>query len=128
MTWELIRDLLTGLLLLIGAIMSLAAGVGILRFPDTLSRLHAATKPQILGLFSICGALLLQHFSWPTLAMVIVILTCQFMTQPITAHMVGRASYRASHVRKDTLLVDELAVEVAKAEQKSREQAKNARP
>ena len=32
-----------------GALLGLAAGIGVLRFPDALSRMHAATKPQVLG-------------------------------------------------------------------------------
>ena len=30
--------------------MSLLAGIAVLRFPDTMSRIHAATKPQVLGI------------------------------------------------------------------------------
>ena len=43
-------DVAGAVLLLLGAFLCLAAAVGLVRFPDVLSRMHAATKPQTLGL------------------------------------------------------------------------------
>ena len=43
-------EIAVGLLILLSAFLSMAAGIGIVRFPDVLTRLHAATKPQVLGL------------------------------------------------------------------------------
>ena len=37
-------------LVLAGSTLALTAAIGVVRFPDTLSRMHAATKPQVLGL------------------------------------------------------------------------------
>ena len=36
-------------ILLLGAALCLVAGIGLLRFPDLLTRMHAGTKPQVLG-------------------------------------------------------------------------------
>ena len=36
--------------MLSGSVLALTAAIGVVRFPDTLSRMHAATKPQVLGL------------------------------------------------------------------------------
>ena len=44
-----ILDALAVILVMLAAVMSLAAAVGLLRFPDTLQRLHAGAKPQVLG-------------------------------------------------------------------------------
>ena len=57
MTLDEILDLIAAVLLLLGGLLSLAAGVGLVRFPDALSRLHAATKPQVLGLVFVVAAL-----------------------------------------------------------------------
>ena len=102
-------------LLLLSAVMSMAAGVGVVRFPDPLARLHATAKPQILGLFAICTAILVENFSWSNLATVAVILLLQFATQPVTAHMVGRAAYRAGRFNRDELLRDDLAAALTEA-------------
>ena len=42
-------DYLTGLLMLLGSIFCLVASVGIVRLPDALTRMHAATKTGTLG-------------------------------------------------------------------------------
>ena len=43
-------DILAAVLVLGGSTLALTAAIGAVRFPDTLTRMHAATKPQVLGL------------------------------------------------------------------------------
>lgn len=53
-------ELLAGSLLVVGSTFFLAGTVGMLRFPDTHSRLHALTKADTLGLgFTVIGLALL---------------------------------------------------------------------
>ena len=108
MTGDEILDLLAAVCLLLGAFLSVAAGVGLLRFPDALSRMHAATKPQILGLMFVVAAIALSARSWSTLLALAPVLLFQMLTAPISAHMVGRAAYRTGNFDSDTLVVDEL--------------------
>ena len=42
--------LIVAVLVLSGSALALTAAIGVVRFPDTLSRMHAASKPQVLGL------------------------------------------------------------------------------
>ena len=114
-------DLAAAVCLLLGAFLTLAAGIGLLRFPDALSRLHAATKPQILGLLFVVTAVALDSRSWTTLLALIPVLLFQMFTAPISAHMVGRAGYRTRNFKPGTLLVDELeeAVERASEDEKA---------
>ncbi len=53
-------DLISGSLLLIGAYFFFAGTVGLLRFPDVYTRLHALAKADNLGLGCILGGLALQ--------------------------------------------------------------------
>lgn len=53
-------ELLSGLLLLVGAGFYLAGTVGLLRFPDVYTRLHALTKADNLGLGFLVLGLVLQ--------------------------------------------------------------------
>lgn len=55
-----VLDLFTACALSAGAFFFLAGVVGLVRFPDTLSRLHALTKADNLGLGLIVAALLPQ--------------------------------------------------------------------
>lgn len=109
MTGELIRDIVTGTLVLVGAIMCFAAGVGLLRFPDVLSRLHAATKPQILGLIAIVADVAVSSPTVGTITIAIAIIVFQSLTAPISAHMVARAAYRSGNFDDRVLIRDELA-------------------
>jgi multicomponent Na+:H+ antiporter subunit G len=53
-------DVLTILAVLAGAFFFLAGTIGLLRFPDRLSRLHALTKADNLGLGFVILGLLFQ--------------------------------------------------------------------
>jgi multicomponent Na+:H+ antiporter subunit G len=108
-------DLAAALLLLVGAVLSLAAGVGLLRFPDALSRMHAATKPQILGLICVLAAVVLRSHSWSVLLVVLVVILLQLLTSPMSAHMIGRAGYRTGNYRRDLLVRDELEDDIQRA-------------
>lgn len=108
------------LLCLIGAGgFSLAAGIGLLRFPDVLSRLHAATKPQIFGLLLVIAAVALHNHSWLILLALLPVFVFQSLTAPIAAHMVGRAAYRTGQLDDDSLVIDELAPAVEHSERSS---------
>lgn len=95
-------------LILCGALLCLTAAIGVLRFRDVPSRLHAATKPQVLGLILICLAIALSMRSWPVVAFVVPIVLVQLATAPLSAHMVARQAYRNATIDRSTLYVDEL--------------------
>ncbi|WP_166984039.1 monovalent cation/H(+) antiporter subunit G [Paramicrobacterium fandaimingii] len=111
-----VRDWITIVLVLIAAVMCLAAGVGLLRMPDVLSRLHAATKPQILGLIVMMADIALNTPAVVTITLAIAIIFFQGITAPISAHMVGRAGYRAGSVHTESLIRDDLATRIEQAE------------
>lgn len=115
MTQELI-DVLSGLLLVIGAFLTLAAGIGLVRFPDVLSRMHAAAKPQVLGLICVLLAVALESGSWLTLLFILPIIVLQLLTTPMAAHMIGRAGYRTGNYRRDLLVSDELEDDIDRAQ------------
>jgi multicomponent Na+:H+ antiporter subunit G len=91
-----------------GVLLTLVASVGLLSLPDVLSRMHAATKPQVLGLLLVAlgGALHLRNSVdvW----MLVLVGAFQLVTAPVTAHVVGRLAHRGDGVRRDLLHVDEL--------------------
>ncbi|WP_029150409.1 monovalent cation/H(+) antiporter subunit G [Microbacterium indicum] len=96
-------------LVLLGAILCLTAAIGLLRFRDVPSRLHAATKPQILGLLVIAIGVELALRTWTGLAFLIPIVLIQMATAPLSAHMVGRQAHRNGTIDRENLLIDELA-------------------
>ena len=107
--WDAVLDVTVLVLILIGALLCLTAAIGLLRFHDVPTRLHAATKPQVLGLILICLAIALAARSWPVVAFLVPIVLIQLATAPLSAHMVARQSYRNGTVDEAGLYVDELA-------------------
>lgn len=115
MSWDDIADL-ASLALLVGAgVLALVAGIGLLRFPDTLTRLHAGTKPQVLGLVLVVLALALQSRALGMLLVLAPIVVLQMLTSPISAHMVARAAYRNHRIDPAATPIDELAPAVEEA-------------
>lgn len=102
-----VLTVLSGALLIGGALLSLAASIGLLRFPDVAARMHAATKPQVLGLLLVLSGLALRLQSGTELATLLMVAVFQMATAPVAAHMIGRAAYRADLVRRDLLVTDE---------------------
>ena len=109
MSWSGVLDVLGAVCLLLGALLCLTGAVGVLRFRDTLSRLHAATKPQALGLILIVSGLALTLRTWAAATTLVLLAATQFLTTPVSAHLVGRGAYRNRQVDAETLDVDELS-------------------
>ena len=101
-------DVLSAALLLTGVALSVVAGVGLVRFPDVFSRMHAATKPATLGLLLIAIGAALQQEEGSNATKLLLVAAFQFLTAPVAAHMIGRAAYRAGAGALDELVVDEL--------------------
>jgi multicomponent Na+:H+ antiporter subunit G len=112
---DTVIDAVSAVFMILGALMSLAAAVGLLRFPDLLSRMHAATKPQVLGLFLLLASIGLQLRTWWVWPVLLVAWIFQLLTVPVSAHMVGRAGYRTKHLHRELLSSDELEAVVQKA-------------
>ncbi len=105
MTWT---DVVAAACLLAGSLSCLFGAIGILTFPDVVSRLQAATKPQTFGLILIViGAALRMDVH--TASGLLLVVLFQLLTAPVLAQIVGRAAYRADSIRRDTLDTDELA-------------------
>ena len=118
MSFDDALDLAAAICLFLAAVLSLAAGVGLVRFPDALSRLHAATKPQVLGLIFVVVAIALSARSLSVLLALVPVVVFQMLTAPIAAHMIGRAGYRTKNFRRELLAIDELESAVERASEK----------
>lgn len=105
---EAVLDILALVLVLVGGLLCVTAAIGLLRFRDVPTRLHAATKPQVLGLLLIAIAVALSLRSWTVVAALAPVVLIQMATAPLGAHMVGRQAYRNGTIARDTLVVDEL--------------------
>ena len=96
-------------LFIVGAFFSFVAGVGLLVLPDVLSRMHAAAKPQVLGLLLMLSGLALRWQAWEWVPVLVLAWVTQMVTAPVASHLVGRTGYRTKHVRRELLERDDLA-------------------
>ena len=79
--------------ILFGSFFVLTAAVGVLRFPDLYTRLHASTKLVTLGSAGIFLGAYFEFEQVDVAARVIAIIAFQFVTSPVSAYMISRASY-----------------------------------
>lgn len=86
-------ELVSVVLMVVGAAFVLLAGIGLLRFQDVYMRMSATSKAGTLGVMLIVlGSA--GHFGDPEVfARAVATVAFFFVTAPVAAHMVGRASY-----------------------------------
>jgi multicomponent Na+:H+ antiporter subunit G len=117
-----ILNIIVYILLGLGVFFNLLAGLGLLRFPDVYTRLHAGTKCTTFGSIFICGSVILiglkmwiggepdgSTFVIHTAGALLAIL----ITNPTGAHALARAAHR-SGVKPVGAVIDELDKKPAK--------------
>ena len=102
-----VLDPLAAVLVLLGSALALTAAIGVLRFPDTLTRMHAATKPQVLGLLLVLGGATIRLSGNIDVGMLVLTAMFTLITAPVVAHRVGQLAYREQNI-SDDLTVDEM--------------------
>jgi multicomponent Na+:H+ antiporter subunit G len=110
-----VLDLVGAFLVLLGCFLCFAAALGLIRFPDVVSRMHAATKPQTLGLILLAAGVEVSLRSWAAFGTLVLIAALQLATAPVSAHLVGRTVYRTDQVRHELLARDDLATDLEAA-------------
>lgn len=108
MTTEHILDLVGAVFVAAGAFFSLAGALGLVRFPDVMSRLHAATKPSVFGLLLVLTGVALdlrRPEVWGALALTFLL---QVMTAPVSAHLVSREAHRTDQWDSAHAVIDQL--------------------
>ncbi|MEE2036332.1 monovalent cation/H(+) antiporter subunit G [Nocardiopsis sp. CT-R113] len=108
-----VLDWIAILCLLAGALLSLVAGVGLIRFPDLLSRMHTAAKPQVLGLLLVLVGIGIRLIPEETnvfnVGTLLLVGLFQVVTVPVAGHIAARVGYRTGRIREDLIVRDELA-------------------
>ncbi|MEQ3641938.1 MAG: monovalent cation/H(+) antiporter subunit G [Paracoccus sp. (in: a-proteobacteria)] len=90
----MMHDIIVAILVLSGGIFCFAAGMGVLRLPDLLTRMHASTKAGTLGSGLILVAVAVQFAEGTVIARAVAAILFLLMTAPVAAHLIGRAAFR----------------------------------
>lgn len=85
---------LISLLLIAGGFFAAIAGIGLLRFPDVLMRMHASTKAGTLGVGLSVVSVAIYFADDLVTTKVFLIVLFILLTAPVAAHLIGRAAYR----------------------------------
>jgi len=90
---ELALDIISGTLLSIGTIFCIVAGVGINRFPDVYTRMHAAGLSDTLGVLFILTGLGLQAESWSVVIKLVFVVIFLWISGPTATHALAQSAY-----------------------------------
>ncbi len=101
-------QILSAILMLIGAGFMLIAAIGVARLPDVFMRMHASTKSATLGVGCLMLGAALYFGDFAIAARAIAVVIFFFVTAPVAAHMLGRAAYLADVPLWDKTLSDDL--------------------
>lgn len=95
--------------MLLGCVLTLLAGVGVVRFGDVFARMHALTKASTVGLVLVLGGAAIVLDDAEDVTSLIVAALLQVLTMPVGANLIARSTYRASGIPLHLDDVDELA-------------------
>lgn len=85
-------DLLSWVCLLAGAFFAISGGIGILRFPDFFTRMHATGVTDTMCAGLILVGLMFQAGWSPALLKLILILAFLLLTSPTATHAIAKAA------------------------------------
>lgn len=94
------------IVILLGALLTLLAAIGMLRFPDVYTRLHAASKAGPLGTGLILLGAGMSSQDPSILVRAVVGFLFLILTSPVAAHLLGRAARRAGVSAVETTVSD----------------------
>lgn len=119
MTIEQVLDLAGAVVIAIGAFFCLAAAVGLVRFPDVMTRMHAATKPIVFGLILVLVGVTLTLRDPKAFTLLGLAVLLQMLTAPVSGHLVSRTAYRDGDWDADSAVADDLATDAPQDDQKT---------
>ena len=103
------REVLTAVLMLVGAFLMFVAGVGIVRLPDLFMRMSATTKAATLGAGLTLLAAAVYFDELGVTSRVLATIVFVLLTAPVAAQLIGRAGYFSDAELWEGTVVDELA-------------------
>lgn len=99
--WATIADWTGLVLLLLGALLCLASAIGINRLDALYARMHAASKPQVLGVLLVLAGLALRLRTPLDMGMLFLVGIFQLFTVPASSQMLARAHFRSQKARRE---------------------------
>lgn len=89
---DIVVSILSGIFLLVGGFLCISGSIGILRFPDFYTRLHAVGVTDTLGAGLILLGLMLLSTDFLVIAKLVMILLLTLLISPTTSHVLAKAA------------------------------------
>lgn len=105
---SLLQDGATSALLICGATFCLLGGVGMARMPDLYTRIQAATKAGTLGVALLMLAAIVHFATLDAIVSGSLAIVFLFLTAPVAAHVIARASHRMGVQASRRTVMDQL--------------------
>ncbi len=86
------KEILTGILVLTGAVIVLIASLGIVRFRDLYSRTHVVTKVSSFAMLLLLIAVNLHFMSVRVLVITIIVFHVVVVLAPVGAHVISKVN------------------------------------
>ncbi len=102
------RDLLAAILLAFGALVTFLAAYGVLRMPDSLTRMQATSKATTLGVGCVLLSVIVAFDDVGVRTKAALVVLFLFVTQPIAAHLMARAAYVSGSPLWEGTVADEM--------------------
>lgn len=91
-------EITAAVLLVVGTLLMVVAGIGIMRMPDLYMRMSAATKASTVGAAALLLAAALSFAGLSVKTQVVATIVFLLVTAPVGAHVIARAAYRKRSV------------------------------
>lgn len=103
------NELFSGFFLIIGAFFILIAGIGLVRFPDIYTRMHAVSKSMTLGIGSILLGVVVYFMSWSVGMKAFLTIVFLYMTMPIAGQLISFVAYHRQTPMWEKSVIDDYA-------------------
>jgi len=103
-------ETIVSILIILGGGFAAIAGLGLVRLPDVLIRMHASTKAGTLGVGLIVLGVSVHFGTSLVVTKALLIIVFLLLTAPVAAHLIGRATYRRGLPLWDRTFMDESAL------------------
>jgi len=94
---SMIAALAVALLVVVGALFSLVAAIGVNRLPDVYTRMHAASKAGTVGSGLLLLAVGLHSADLATFGRALAGIVFFILTAPVSAHLLARAAHKVGY-------------------------------
>lgn len=97
-----------GVTMILGALFSLLAAVGLLRLPDLYTRMHAASKAGTMGAGLLLAAIAVISQDGSVILRAIAGFVFLLLTAPVSAHLLSRAALKAGYRPSESTYLNEM--------------------